>query len=237
MQSRTRVPDLAQRLLRATDSDQVICTEDCHIEVPSRFMEAGLGNLGTVNHIYGSLAIINAKGEYTVTNIPNLLEFEPYDIREMDIDDMGYYRFDFKKGQPIFLNVNVVMSDDLMYNIMNEYLFKGKVPWYIEPDDAYKLFDFAKSHANSNIAISYQVMEFITSLVVRQKNKRQVPYRVVHKSAKTEKDFEFVALSSVYYGVQAPMNKLSGAYMQDGIISALVTKPQPPGKIETLLRS
>ena len=237
MENRKRVPDLSKRLLRRTDTDQLICTEDCFIEVPTRFMEAGLGNLGMVNTVYGSLAIINAAGEYTVTNIPNLLEFEPYDIRTFEYEEMEYYRFEFKKGQPVFLNINVVMSDDLIYNILNEYHFKGKIPWYIEPDDLDKVFDFSKSHANSNIQMSYQITEYAASMVTRRKGKRQEPFRIHCKTAKDLKDFEFVPMASVYYGVQAPMNKLSGAYMQDGIISALVTKPQAPGKIEKLLRS
>lgn len=239
MTVRTRVPTLSKHLLKATSSEQLICTEDCFIEVPTRFMTSGLGNLSAKSNVYGSLAILDKKGNYTVTNIPNLLEIEPHDITtfELDEDETEYYRFEFKRGQPVFLDMNVVMSDDLMYNILNEYIFKGKIPWYIEPDDLYRIFDFAKSHANSNIQISYQILELIISTVVRNRKNRQMPFRLSHRSAKTSKDFDFVPMANVYYGVQAPFNKLSGAYMQDGIISALVTKPVAPGINEVILRS
>jgi len=126
-----------------------------------------------------------------------------------------------------------------MYNIFDEFIFKGKIPWYMGYEDVGKLFDTADSHAGSAVASNYEVIELIASMVTRSKDDRT---KYIRSVAKTDEDFNdskisYVPLSSIFYSVNSTVNKIAGSYFSDGVVSALVTPTTKVDKIESILRA
>jgi hypothetical protein len=228
--------NLSDRFIK-TKFNTIITTMDCVIEVPSRFLDIGLAYVGVTTKVFGVFAIIFEDGKYTVGNIPAFVDIVPDSFVEIEHDEIPYHQFRFKANEVVIQNKDVVRIDTMMFNLISEYIFKGKTPWYTEPMDLAKLFDFAEEVAASRIGNNLQTIEFIASMVVRDSKDRSVSMREVAKSLADFKRAAIVPLTSVFYGIRSPLNKVAGAYMQDGVISALVSPAESPGRVETILRA
>jgi hypothetical protein len=218
---------------------QILTKENCKIQIPYRFSSRGLGEVGVDTRIYGCFPIIFEDGKYTLCNVTAVLEINPFKTSVVLIDEVEYHQFEFKAGDVVVKNTEVVRDDLLMYNIFDEFIFKGKIPWYVGYDDLGKVFDTASSHAGSDVAANYEVIELIASMVTRSKEDRSKYIRSVAESYNDVADskIDYVPLSSIFYSVNSTVNKIAGSYFSDGVISALVTPTTKVDKIENILRA
>lgn len=218
---------------------QILTKTACKIQVPVRFSEVGLGDIGINTYTYGLFSIIMETGEYAVCNVNAIVELNPFKLSITTIDEVDYHEFFFDKGDVVIKTTDLIKKETLLYNVFDEFIFKGKIPWYVEYEDLGKLFDTAKYHAGSNVGINLEVIEFIASMVSRSKQDRT---QYIRLAGEQYKDFsletiDYVALKSVFYSVNSTINKLAGSYMADGIVSALVIPTTRVEKIESILRS
>lgn len=235
-----RSPEAVLSQLVENQADQVITKKACKIQVPIRYAEIGLGQIGINTFIYGLFALIMIDtGEYTVCNVNAMVEINPSKLMITTIDEVDYHEFYFEPGQVVIKTTNLVKRDTMMYNVLDEFILKGKVPWYVEYDDLGSLFDTSKYHANSDIAANPEVIEFIASMITRSKDDRTKYIRTVAKSYKdTALDkISYVPLQSIYYSVNSTVNKLAGSYFSEGVKSALVNPTDRVDKIERILRA
>lgn len=236
-----RDPQAVLSTLIQTPTGQVIAKENCKIQVPVRFSESnvGLGQVGIQTFTYGLFPIILENGNYSVCNVNALIELDPYKTLVVTLDEIDYHEFYFEPGSVIIKSTDLIQRETLMFNVMDEFIFKGKLPWYVEYDDLGHLFDTAKYHANSNVAQNPEVIEFIAALITRSKQDRT---KYIRNVAKTYSDYElnkidYIPLSNVFYSAHSTVNKLAGSYFNDGVISALVTPSENVEQIEKILRS
>lgn len=181
--------------------------------------------------------MINETGRYTVRNINALIELNPNKTEVVKIGSVDYHQFEFDAYQVMIKTSNIIKRDNIIYNIFDEFLFKGKVPWYLEYEDLGKLLDTAKKFANSDVGKNQDVIEFIVSMIARTSNDRTINIRHILNNYKDLHDISYVPLSSVFYSVNTTINKLSGSYFNDGIVSALVKKTDDISEIEKILRA
>ena len=221
------------------ENDQLLCDQPVYIHVPARFMEKGLGEISANNTSFGIFPIILANTkEYGVLSVDAIVHLNPFRTDEIEIDGTSYYSFYFEADTPIISNMNVVRSDSIMYNILDELLIKGKVPWYLSYEDLCKFLDTAETHAASNVAANYEVIEILSSMIARNVDNRKLYVRsTVDSKEDLDKKIEYIPLASVMYVATGTVNKLIGAYMEEGIASALVTKSEESTRVEKLLRN
>ena len=84
------------------------------------------------------------------------------------------------------------------------------------------------------------MVEFLTAMVARKANSLDDNFlRVLVKSyADTEVGkVEFVPMGSVVASVKSSLNKISAAYAQDGIISAIVSPGEDVGVVGKIVRA
>lgn len=236
-----RDPQAVLSTLIQTPSGQVIAKENCKIQVPVRFSEGnvGLGQVGIQTFTYGLFPIILENGSYSVCNVNAIIELDPFKTLVVTLGDTDYHEFYFEPGSVIIKSLDLVQREAMMFNVMDEFIFKGKIPWYVEYDDLGHLFDTAKQHANSNVAQNPEVIEFIASLITRSKQDRT---KYIRNVAEKYSDFsldkiDYIPLSNVFYSAHSTVNKLAGSYFNDGVISALVTPSENVEQIEKILRS
>lgn len=233
-----RNPDLVKSMLVKNKSDQILTKVNCKIQVPVRYSTVGLGQVGLDTYILGLFPIILESGDYTVCNVNALVELNPSKVTVVTIDDVEYHEFFFEKETVVIKNTNLVKREDLMYSIFSEFIFKGKIPWFVEYNDLGKLFDTAESHAGSRVNKNLEVIEFIASLITRSKQDRS---KYIRNIGNIPSDFsldkiDYVPLSSIFYSVTNTVNKISGSYFKDGVTSALVNPTTKVEKIEKILR-
>ena len=157
----------------------------------------------------------------------------------MKINEVSYYEFYFEANSILIETTHLVRRNLLMFNVLDEFMFQGNVPWYIEYEDLGKLLDTSEYHADSRVGQNYEVTELIASFLARKKDDRTKYYRTVIENFADLKKTPpvFVALKSVFYSATNTLNKLAGSYFNDGVVSALVTPTQNVERIESLLRS
>ncbi len=225
--------------LSENKAGQVIVTKPCRVHFPVRFTEVGLGEIGIRTFTYGFFPVIFDDDTYGVFNVCAMVELNPYKLGIVNIDDTDYYELFFDAGQVFIKTTELVKKANLMYNVFDEFIFKGTLPWYAQYEDVGKLFDTAKKHADSKVAENVEVIEFVASMISRSKNDRT---KYIRTQAKSFSDVgiehvDFVPLKSVFYSVNSTLNKLAGSYFNDGVTSALVQQTQKAEKIEKIIRS
>ena len=227
------------KCLAENEGGQIIAKVPCKIQVPVRYSEVGLGSVGVHVFTYGLFPIIIETGEYAVMNIAALVELDPSEINIVTIGEEEYHEFSFEAGQAVIKNSEVVRRKTLMFNIFDELIFKGKVPWYVSYEDLGKAFDTAKEYGDANVGEVNESIELIASMVTRSQSDRRKYARALASSYDdlAIDKISYMSLKSVFYSINSTLNKLTGSYFSEGVTSALVNPTSEVGKIEAILRA
>lgn len=217
----------------------VIAKEAITIQLPVRFKEVDLCKIGEQTYAYGLFAMILDSGDYALMNVNAYLELGQAHVEISKVDETEYYNFRFEAGDVLFKTKELVCRANLIYKAIEEFIFKGKAPWYVEYEDMGKIFDTAKHHAKTTANIMPSIVEFMAAYIARSKEDR---VKFVREGAKSYEDFtrkrlEWVPMRSVYWSAPGTVNKLAGAYFSDGVVSALVNPSAKTEKIEGILRA
>jgi hypothetical protein len=229
-----RDPEAVKATLEIKDK-AVITKTGCHVLFPERFVERSLALLTTTNYVYGLFIIALDDGKYTLCNICALVQLLPEKIERIKFLNSKYYRFSFKPNSIVIANTTLVKNADYIYNIMDEIVFKGNIPWYVTYNDLGKLLDTALKHAGTDVNKSLAVVELIMSILARDPKDYTVLYRFI--ADKTKDDPGYVSLRSVYYARAGTLNKIAGAYFKEGVVSALTYEDESISKIDKILRA
>lgn len=216
----------------------VIAKSPVTLQFPVRFKEIDLAQIGTESFVFGLFAII-VGDSYALCNVNAYLELGPASVEIVTIDETSYYQFHYQKGDIVFKTKELVARANLIYKAIEEFVFKGKIPWYVGYEDMGKLFDTAEKHAKTSAKILPSVVEFMAAYIGRDKTNR---IKYIRETGKDYKDFTqakmaWVPMRSVYWSAPGTVNKLAGAYFSDGIVSALVNPSERTEKIESILRA
>lgn len=219
---------------------QLLTKSDCSIMIPSRWTDVNLADIGVSTFSYGFFPIIlNDTKEYMITNVPVKIELQPYQTKKIKVGDEEYIEFGFEANSVVFKTMQVVKKRTMIYDILSELLLKGKVPWYASYRDMATIFRLAKKYADSDAANVDAVSELIASIIARSPKdmKRYLRLDLENKKGADSNDILYVPLSSVVHSVNNTVNKITGAYFNDGIQSALVHPSNKAERIETVLRT
>lgn len=225
--------------LKELPDGQLLTSQPCRIQVPARFNDRGLAQVGIDNYVFGIFALIYDDGSYAVCNIDAMVKILPYKVLTVNIKDVPYHEFHFEANSVVIANLNLVKRDTLIYNLLEEFFFNGNIPWYLEYEDVGKIFDTSSVHAGINVNNNFEVLELLASMIARTPTDRTKYYRTfvedVNDMVKTPP--VFVPMKSVFYSATNTLNKLAGAYFNDGVVSALVQPTHEVERIEQLLRT
>ncbi len=216
----------------------VIAREPLKIIFPSRFRDIKLAVIGERSYVYGFFAIIVGES-YALCNINAYVELGQASVSKVDFNGEEYYEFSYEPGDTVIRTKEIVARSALIFTAIDEFVFKGKVPWYVEYEDMGKLFNTAEAYAGTKARILPSVMEFLASYIARKKNERA---KFIRDEAKTKDDFAlakiaWVPLRSVYWSAPGTLNKIAGAYFADGVVSAIVNPSKKVEKVESIVRA
>lgn len=233
-----RDADRIKQVIHESPEGQVITKANCKIQVPSRFLDRELAIVGEDIYVFGVYALILEDGTYSVCTICAMQKIAPYKVEQVSVGGVKYHEFSFSEGDVVIKDTTLVKNDLLMYNLIDEIYFKGKVPWYINYEDLGKLFNTSRIHANSGINDSLATIELLASIAARNPDNLMEHYclAVEDREHLISNPPTFVPLSSVYYSRPGTLHKIAGPYFNDGIISALVSQSDTVDNVERLLR-
>lgn len=234
-----RNPNYIISNLFETKEHTLLTRKECIIQFPKRYVERKMADIGVGTFVFGFLIII-MEDQYSVMTVPSLFKTNPSRISTVTIDEVEYYNFHYAAGGVVFENTQVVKKDALIYNMMEEFILKGNVPWYLSYEDLAKAFDKAKAYAGSDVAKNYAILEAITAFLSRSKKDRTIQYRhsvnTLQEVQKSPPDY-IGLYGNVFYAAPGTVNKLAGSYFQDAIVSALVQPSDNINHVEQILRA
>lgn len=190
----------------------------CAIEYPAWYNDKGMGSMTDEVLFYGIFIII-IDDKYSVSLVPTICKSNPIVIKEVMRNGEKYIRLEFGRDDPI-VNVSVIKETLLSYNYFNNFFIRMNVPWFLNYEDRCKLQGNTVKYAGSNIGINPMINELIVSYVTRSKDNPDIFFRQTDLKG----DYGYVDLMNSFYSIKTTTGKLTGSYLQDGIVSALIKK-------------
>lgn len=234
----TRDPGKVLAALADIPGKPVIAKEAIKIIFPVRFADIKLAVIGEDSYVYGLFAIMLGD-RYAVCNLNAYVELGRASITKVLYGEQEYYEYSYEPGDVVIRTKEIMARSNLIFSSIDEFIFKGKLPWYVNYEDVGKLYDTASKFAGTKAKINPSVMEFLAAYIARKKDDRT---KFIREGATSKKDFTldklaWVPLRSVYWSAPGTVNKIAGAYYADGVVSALVTKNQRVETVEGILRA
>lgn len=232
-----RDPSKLRAALAPQADGSIVAIKPVKIYVPERYAEKQLAVVGSETFILGIHAITTGDEYYAVSRIDAMMRICPTAINTVKFDQDTYLEFVFDAGAVVLATTGLVMTDTLVYQIFDEHISKGNVPWAIAYDDLARLFESSDKHAGVHLANQHSILAMIAASITRQKANRAQYYRhgLTTESDKQTVERVVIPLRSVTYGATNTTSKLVGAYWNDGLTSALVNPAEKQEKIEELL--
>ncbi len=230
----TRDGDYVKQFIKR-EGNALLAVKECRIYVPFRFSERKLAIVSDFIKIVAIYAIV-VDDKYGVSSACAMLPITPSSTSIVSYNGDDYYEFTFFKGSVICPDVNLVKEDTLVYNIYDETDAKGHFPWYLDYNDIGKLFSTSQYHADLSLGPTNTPLEILAASVARSPEDKNVYYRHVVQDLEGVDTSVKIAFRSVIYGATNSVARLTGAYFEDGMLSALVNPSENVEGIETLLR-
>lgn len=233
-----RDPQRVKANLKELPDESLVSLRGCKIYIPVRFTERQLASVSVETHIVGIYAMTVDDKYYAVSLVNAMVRIDPAVTNKVMVNGDEYFEFVFTPGAVVIPSVQLVKTGTLVYRIYDEFFAKGRVPWYLGYSELAKVFDTAQYHAGTKIGTDHEVTELLVSMIARNPEDRTQYYRQTVKDVADEqaRPPAFIPLKSVAYSATNTTNKLAGSYMQDGVVSALVSPSERVERIEELLR-
>lgn len=233
-----RDPERVKRAI-ARLGDKTIAKETLTITIPEYFTKRGLAEISSDIYIVAIYAIHTEDGFYANSCVPSQMRTEPSKISKTKIGGLDYYVFTYEPGATIVASNKLKKNNQIAYPIFNDILGKGNIPWQMDYDDVCNILAHAKQFANTDLAENWAVMDVFVSLIARDPQAQELPYRQNLKSFEqlVENPPVWSVIRSVQLMASSTLNKLSGAYFSDGVVSSLITETERTSKVEEIYRS
>jgi hypothetical protein len=239
IKSLIRDKDYVLSSIQKLDDFSLIAKRPVKIYIPASFADRGLAEISVDTYIVGIYAMV-VEDKYLSTSMVNaMMKIKPRSTMKVKFHGEEYYEFGFDTGDIITPTTKLVKKDTLVYNIYNEFISKGRIPWYITYDILGELFSTAKKHANANVGENPELTELIISIIARDRRDRTKYYRTSIQQRSDLKNYTpaYIPLKSVQYAATNTTAKLAGSYFGQGVGSALLSPAERSERIETLLRT
>ena len=227
-----RNPDLIKSYF-TVGADNVVTKENIMIMFPKRYITRGLCILDNIVNVIGVYAIIDNYNNYCVVNTPIIQSLSPSMLSNTNIGGIDYKLLFFNKNDVFLTTNNLIVKDNIIYPLMEEFYMQGKIPWFLDYDDLCGLLLESKKYTGSGIGNDPLVFEIMTSIVGRSPADRTIFYRTVRDKYKNP---YYIGLNNPFYSYGNTGAKLIGNRFGTGINTALINKETKSSVTTDILR-
>jgi len=228
------------RAALTVQADKSVTTaKSLKIYIPERYVEKKLAVIAAEIYILGVFAMVVDDRHYAVSTTNAMMRIKPSTISTVKFDGDSYLEFEFEPGSVVFATTELIKTDTLVYYIFDEFIAKGRVPWFIEYEDLAKIFESAEKHAGVALGKQHSIIEMFAAAIARDAKKRSSYYRhsLAPRASAADEAPLFIPLRSIVDGATNTTAKLMGSYWNDGLTSALRNPSEKTERIERLLRA
>lgn len=226
-----RNPDKFKNSFVKTDTITIV-DQDLYVMFPSRYIKRELAFINTdYVRVLGIYVIIDKEDNYCIVRSPIFQEMKPTSVDSATVFNTDYCVLEFMKDDVFLLNNDLLVSDNFIYDVFDEFFIKGNIPWFLSYNDISKLFEDGKKYCNTTIGDDPIIFEILSSVISRCKLDKTIYFRQDTKSG-----IDYVGLNDIRYGFNNTGARLIGGYFKDGIVSAIVDPEKQTTKTSEILR-
>lgn len=222
------------------DKNVTYAEKDFSILFPLSYVAKDLASITSVIEVICILMILDEeKKVYKTLSIPVKQKFSPNDTEKTTLNDVPYYKMNFKKGQVVTPNNNCVKTADFLFTVFETFYLRGKVPIFLSYEDLGNLLDKTKKYCGSSIGENLIAIHIIVAVMTRYKDDEDKLYKEVLKTFEDlkKKHPSFKGLSDIFYGIDNTVSSLIGGYLIDGMIGSIVKPETTSTKIADILKA
>lgn len=215
--------------------DITTVTDDIMVIFPERYINRKLATIGNVVTCLSMYAILDGQDNYAITNVPIIQTLTPSTIGDCKINGDNYKLLSFDAGSVFLPSNKLIVRDNFIYDIFDEFFVKGKLPWYYNYHDVANMFLESKTYAGSRIGSDPLIFEMLTAIISRLPEDKKVYFRTI--AGENNINPVYVGLNNVYYSFDNTAAKIIGSRMGAGINVALVEPEKKSSATADILRS
>jgi len=209
------------------ENDMTIVTEDIKIIFPERWLKKELAIIDDGVKVIGLYGIIDSKNNYVMSVAPIYQDIEANMVSDAICSDGVLYKvLTIEAGTVLINNNNLVVSDNIIYYIFDEFLIKANVPWYADYDVLPDILAESLVYCDSNIGDNRIMFEVLVAMIARGDDK------TTYFRHELKNNPNWVALNNIYYSYKNTGAKLIGGYYGYGISSAIINPEKEATRIE-----
>lgn len=233
-------PEKITNLLVEMGDGRIVCRKDIDIIFSESYIEKDLCTIADKIDIIGVFAIVDPETkEFGTFAIPSRVTINPAMMRKFKNNDMSYRVISYMKNDTIMDASEVVVDDKLSYYLYNNFVELARVPWYLHYDALLGIFDQEWHYVGKLLTDVPQVIDMLISSIARDAQNDTALYRgaIKDKSEVFTRPPKWVPLKNISMGPADTMNKILGAYYDDGLASAIAEPSDIVTDVEKIMRS
>jgi hypothetical protein len=217
----------------------IIAVKPVKIYIPHHYMGTELADISEVIKFVAIYGMVTDDGFYAPSLACANFESAPSRMNIITIGKSKFIEFSYDAGDMVMVSRFLVRIQTLVFRIFEDFIDKGRVPWYLNYDDLGNLFSTAELHGGANLKAVRSLLELLAVIISRDPDDRTKFYR----QSKTLSDNEvplrrplYIPLSNPTFGATNTATRIIGNYLNDGITGALNHKSKRHEVIEDILR-
>lgn len=232
-----RDPVRVKRNLREGADGGLFTDVPLKIQIPSRYLERNMGSTGAETFILGTFVYIMEESYYGLSMVNSMVRITPRSTELVDVNESQYLQFSFDAGDRVFYSLDLPMSSTLTYYIYDEFISKGRIPWYFNYIDLSRIFDTALEYAGVNLG-NHAILNLMAMTIARDRKDLMQLFRtqVLTQDDINRNDFVLTPFRSVVYNTPNTVSKIIGSHFGDSLTSAIVNQTETVERIEEFLR-
>jgi len=216
--------------------DKLIALKDTDIHVPLFFKSKGLYKVkGDGVQVFGSYAMVQGD-KYSRSAVACHASITPSRVIKKEIDGMEYNILQIDKGQPILDTFKSIQKKLEVFDLMTQFLLRGKMPWYHDYESFIKVFAKSGKYAGVDVFANPETFEAMLAMGARMPNNQDAFIRQAGIKNPASDKMQIVPLSNVHFGAATTLAKITGSYQGAGLKSAIVTNTTKMAPLEKILR-
>lgn len=214
-------------------SDKTLAKKNLKIVFPDRYVTNGLAKIGNFVKLLGLYAIIDEDNNFSVFFTTIFHDVTPYIIHDATCTDGRAYKvLEIEAGTPIISDHTVLVTDNFIFDVCDEFYIKGNIPWYISYDMLPDILSESGYLNDGNIDKDRIIFEILSSMNGRGSDKTEY-YR--HSDPKESDHANWVALNNIYLAYKNTGSKVIGGYYGYGVTAAVLEPEEEVTSIEKQL--
>jgi hypothetical protein len=217
--------------------EKLVVKKPCKVYIPGSYEFRRLMTIGSKVNTLGIFLIVVEDKYQALFCAQAQVVLTPTASTKIKHADESVYEFYFEAGASLLDNTQFVKDDTKPYYIYNTYLDSGDVPFYVKYKHLLNIFKESKHYTGVTVGAHKGVIETVVATISRSKDDNMEQYRRVIKSYEDMDSNPpvYIPLSDPIYTASNTMAKLSGAYFDNGLVTALVKPTERVEAIEAVL--